>query len=150
MTQDPDEQVDTDISDSNPNAAGREGLRGDMGISSERTGPQGDNPADSGVQGTGSHGTAAADTDGVSNTSRASHDEPGGPGGSAPGNQGPEMDETQQRATQEWRDNLPEADEDEPPPGPGTGIDRTAGEANTAEVPSQQNDPRKNPGHSHG
>ena len=29
-------------------------------------------------------------------------------------------------------------------------IDRTVGESNTAEVPSQDFDPSKNPGHSHG
>lgn len=96
------------LRDSNPNAAGSEGLRGDMGVSSERTGPLGDSdPDNEGIEGTGSVGSSADRTDGTVDTS-------------------------------------PAPVEDDP------GIDRTVGEENSAEVPSHENDPGKNPGHSHG
>ena len=103
----PGSQPTADVQESNPNAAGPQGLSGGMGISSERTGPLGDDPTVAGVQGTGSHGTAAEGTDGVSATSRA---------------------------------EVPDED----------GIDRTVGEANTAEAPAHESDPQRNPGHSHG
>jgi hypothetical protein len=40
--------------------------------------------------------------------------------------------------------------DDDAGPSRATGIDRTVGEANPAEVPAHESDPRKNPGHSHG
>lgn len=130
-----------DVRDSDPNFAEEDGLQGDMGISSERTGPYGDKPADAGLQGTGTHGTAATETVGVSGTTRAEV-------------HGPEMDDTQQEATQEWRDTLGPVDDttadDATHRNPDYDIDRTVGESNTAEVPSQDFDPSKNPGHSHG
>jgi hypothetical protein len=140
------EPGDTPVQESNPNAGGPARLEGDMGISSERTGPDGgSDPTDAGVQGTGTHGSAAESTDGTADTSRASEDtvrahteEPA---------EGPEMDDTQQEATQSWRDTQPAANND---PEADEGIDRTVGEANTAHVPSQPNDPSRNPGHSHG
>jgi hypothetical protein len=131
----PDQPVDTDVHDSDPNAGGPARLEGGMGISSERTGPAGGSePADSGVQGTGTHGSAADSTDGTASTSRAT-------------GSGPEMDDTQQEATQAWRDDQPAVSEDPEAEG---GIDRTVGETNAARVPSHQLDPTKNPGHSHG
>jgi hypothetical protein len=143
----PGSQPTAEVQESNPNAGGPPGLSGGMGVSSERTGPLGDDPAVAGVQGTGSHGTASEGTDGVSATSRAEVAE-------APG---PEMDDTQQEATQSWRDGQPAAGGDQPNdaahdagPSRATGIDRTVGEANPAEVPAHESDPRKNPGHSHG
>jgi hypothetical protein len=178
---------ESDARESNPNAAGPQGLRGDMGVSSERTGPFGgteQESADDGVQGTGSRGTAARNTEGTMSTERKHPEEPAegrddldqpgaegtssqSPegasstgGASSEGANGPEMDDLQQDATQEWRDeqppagshsasnpsagNDPEADDGEP------SIDRTVGESNTAEVPSHEFDPSKNPGHSHG
>lgn len=150
---------ETDPRESNPNAGGPEGLQGDMGVSSERTGPfGGDDPADDGIQGTGSHGSAAENTDGTMSTERQQAEDPaeGAPDiddGSRAAD-GPEMDHTQQQATQEWRDQQPPADQatstdtelsdDEP------SVDRTVGESNTAEVSSQDFDRTKNPGHSHG
>jgi len=53
---------------SNPNSGGDLGLTGDMGISSERTGPDGPDPRGSGIEGTGSRGGAVAGTDGVGDT----------------------------------------------------------------------------------
>jgi hypothetical protein len=55
--------IETDIADSNPNAAGPHGLEGHMGISSERPGPRREDP-DAGVEGTGSHGSSVGSTDG--------------------------------------------------------------------------------------
>lgn len=132
----------TEIEDSNPNAAGPQGLRGDMGVSSERSGAQG------GIQGTGIRGTSARSTEGKLSTSGDDEDVRAHPQDPA---EGPEMDDTQQEATQGWRDEQPAAsgkdtadsdDEDT--------IDRTVGESNTAQVPGQDFDPGRNPGHSHG
>jgi hypothetical protein len=215
---------DTDPRESNPNASGPQGLKGDMGISSERTGPFGsEEPADQGVEGTGSHGSAAEKTEGTMSTERQhpqdpaegardiggsgadSAPSPDGPGGAQAGGtessssegteesddeehpdnttvrlrdpNGPEMDDTQQDATQGWRDGQEPAGAASPS-GAGTHrsgastdqrpdvsqaestdtemsddepyVDRTVGEANTAEVPSQDFDRTRNPGHSHG
>jgi hypothetical protein len=142
----------TEPRESNPNAAGPKGLQGGMGVSSERTGPfGGDDPADEGIQGTGTRGSAAENTEGTMSTERQHAEDPaeGRDDLDQPGADGPEMDDTQQQATQEWRDGQdpaadPEASEDE------ASIDRTVGESNTAEVPSHEFDPSKNPGHSHG
>jgi len=105
--------AETDIEDSNPNAAGPHGLRGDMGVSSERTGPLDGSvqPTGEDVQGTGSRGTAAANTEGTVSTSGA--------------------DETVRQQPQDPADG-PES------------------ESNTAEAPSHDFDPSRNPGHSHG
>lgn len=170
----------TDPRDSNPQGAGAEGLQGDMGISSERTGPYGDAPrSGEGIQGTGSHGSAATSTEGTMSTKREHPQEPaegrsdvGAPGADAASSQegastggtaaqeseeddedgsigavahGPEMDDTQQRATQAWRDEQPAA----VPRGEGVDVTST-GERNTAQVPSQDFDRAKSPGHSHG
>jgi hypothetical protein len=64
----PGESVHFDLRASNPSSGGDDGLTGEMGISSERTGPGGHNPAVSGVQGTGSKGTSVAQTDGTGDT----------------------------------------------------------------------------------
>lgn len=124
-------ESDTGAEDSNPGSGGPEGLAGDLGISSERAGA--DLPEDT-VAGTGSVGSATTRTDGTTEYSA--------------GADGPEMDDTQQEATQSWRDEQPPVDDSGVEFS--TGIDRTVGESNPAEVPSQTNDPGKNPGHSHG
>lgn len=125
-----DEALASAAEESNPNAGGPEGLEGGMGISSERTGPYGADPSADGVQGTGSHGSAAESSYGTKTTSRGSAG-------------GPEMDSAQQEAADEWRDS-------QPPASGGPGVDRTVGESNTATAPRHENDRRKNPGHSHG
>lgn len=51
----------TDPKDSNPNAGGRHGLEGDMGVSSERSSFEG-------VEGTGTVGSAVGSTDGEMST----------------------------------------------------------------------------------
>lgn len=51
--------------ESHPNAAGPDGLEGDMGLSSERSGPF------EGIEGTGSQASAASRTDGETPTTRA-------------------------------------------------------------------------------
>lgn len=65
----PGESVHFDNRASNPSSGGDGGLSGDLGISSERTGPSGVNPAGSGVEGTGSKGTSVGQTDGTFDTS---------------------------------------------------------------------------------
>jgi hypothetical protein len=89
---------------SNPTAAGPQGLQGGMGISSERTGPDGGARPVGGIEGTGTTGSARDATDGTQSTSRGWVEDPDAP------------------------------------------LDRE----NTADVPSHENHPRKNPGHSHG
>jgi hypothetical protein len=56
---------------SNPNSGGSAGLSGDMGVSSERTGPADPDPRDAGagIAGTGSKGSAVGRTDGGFDTS---------------------------------------------------------------------------------
>lgn len=130
--------IDTDIEDSNPNAAGPQGLEGGMGISSERKGPDG---GTDGTQATfGVEADAEADAEAaLSGLVSAT---------------GPEMDDTQQEATQDWRDDQtparPAHDVSVDPAGDSDAD--TAGdiEENTAEVPGHEFDPAKNPGHSHG
>ncbi len=65
----PEDGVHFDNRASNPSSGGDGGLSGDLGISSERTGPDGVEPPRSGVQGTGSRGTAVGQTDGTFDTS---------------------------------------------------------------------------------
>jgi hypothetical protein len=64
----PGESVHFDLRASNPNSGGDDGLTGEMGISSERTGPAGFNPTESDVEGTGSKGTSVSQTDGTADT----------------------------------------------------------------------------------
>lgn len=119
----------------NPNAASSAGLEGDMGISSERRGPA-DETGTAGLGeldrfGARTVGTARGRTHGAAPTTMPTK-----------GVHGPEMDDTQQEATQEWRDRQPEAgDTDE--------LNRTVGEHNPAQVPAHKLS-NKNPGHSGG
>lgn len=61
---------------SNPNSAGAAGLSGDMGVSSERTGPTGADPRGFDIAGTGSTGGAVHRTDGGFDTSPTPFDAP--------------------------------------------------------------------------
>jgi hypothetical protein len=63
----PGEGVHFDLRASNPSSGGDDGLTGEMGISSERTGPAGFNPG-GGIEGSGSKGTSVSQTDGVGDT----------------------------------------------------------------------------------
>lgn len=67
------ELAESDADSANPNAASSSGLEGDMGISSERTGPADETGTDglgdlSGIQGTGTVGTARHSTHGSAPT----------------------------------------------------------------------------------
>lgn len=110
----------------NPNAATSAGLEGDMGISSERTGPA-DETSTQGLgdltdfEGTGTVGTARSRTHGT-----------------VPTTGGPELRDAPGRD--------PEADR-EPHPDDHARPKRTVGESNTADVPSHELS-HKNPGHS--
>ena len=146
MAEEPHQQPETDVRESDPNASGPQGLTGDMGISSERTGPEGSAPADTGVQSTGTHGTAAEGTYGVSNTERDDD--------LAAAEEATEPDDPMAHATavSDWREqrHAERRSADDADGKFSTGIDRTAGESNPAEVPPQEFDRTKNPGHSHG
>jgi hypothetical protein len=61
---------------SNPSSGGEQGLSGDLGISSERTGLGGQDPRGFGVAGTGSKGGAVGRTDGGKDTSPTTFDAP--------------------------------------------------------------------------
>ncbi len=68
---DPDAQAESAIG-SNPNSSGEAGLSGGMGVSSERTGPEGHDPRiKNPIEGTGSKGSAVTRTDGGFDTSPA-------------------------------------------------------------------------------
>jgi len=116
------ENIPASEGEANPNAGGPQRLEGDMGISSERPGPRGgDRRTDRGVEGTGTTYSTAATTDGEMETFPGGEDLP--------------------------RDKDAERPADE---GRGSGVDRTVGEDNTAEVPPHALHRNKNPGHSHG
>jgi hypothetical protein len=139
--------AEPEVDDSNPNASGPKHLAGGMGISSERTGPEGSDPADTGVQGTGTHGSAAGSTDGTSSTSRAEVPDVPRVHSEEPA-EGPDDDDGDPDG-----DIRHDPDHDPADSGPSdfsTGIDRTTGEENGAHVPSEHSDPSDNPGHSHG
>lgn len=71
------EQVHFDNRASNPASGSEEGLAGDLGVSSERTGPQSDDPStagssshrQAGIEGTGTKGSSLTRTDGTKDTS---------------------------------------------------------------------------------
>jgi hypothetical protein len=143
---------ETDVRESNPGGAGPRGLEGDLGISSERTGPLGVNPTGTGndhtddtdvVEGTGSHGSSVHATDGVLDSTpgdvpREHSDEP------AEG-EDPDVDQPEQERTST----------EEPAEGPSdvdntlsTGVDRTVGEPNPDPVANKHEfDPSRNPRH---
>lgn len=125
------EVPETDIRESNASGAGPRGLEGDLGISSERTGPLGSNPHGEGpsgagttegtgtLEGTGSVGSATRGTDGVQDTTPGS---------------------------------VPQEESDVPAEGEdhtlSTGVDRTVGEQNPDPVANKHEfDPSKNPRH---
>jgi len=125
-----DEPIRTPVQDSNPNAAGAAGLKGDMGVSSERAGPfgsedsegedsqredsQGEDSQGEDIEGTGSVGSSAAATDGTVSSSGA-EDAVGEQPGEQPGEQDEEADMARANAG----------------------------------VPHHDFDPTKSPGHSH-
>jgi hypothetical protein len=121
-----------DNREANPNGGGPRRLEGDMGISSERTGPDRPGSDRDTIQGTGSVGTATDRTEGTMATERRHPEMPA---------EGPEMDGGQNEAQENWREKA-EGDHSQ--------IDRTVGEANTAGTTSHKSDPKDNPGHSHG
>jgi hypothetical protein len=69
-------QLDEPTRASNPSSGGPAGLSGDLGISSERTGPAGSDPRGFDIAGTGSVGGAVDRTDGGFDTSPTAFDAP--------------------------------------------------------------------------
>lgn len=68
--------VPFDIRDSNPHSSGDPGLSGDMGVSSERTGPSAADSVDHGITGTEAKGDTSVRTDGAFDTSARQWDAP--------------------------------------------------------------------------
>lgn len=122
------ELLESDDETGNPNASTSAGLEGDMGLSSERTGPA-DEVGTGGLgdlddfQGTGTVGSARSRTHGMQSTTGGPA-QPEAPGRDAAADAG-----------------AVEGDDGE--------VRRTVGESNTAEVPSHPLG-NKNPGHSGG
>ena len=148
----------TDIRESNPSGSGPRGLEVHLGNSSERPGPEGARPADRGVEGTGSHGSAPESTDGTFDTARSTatddsevpreHPQEPSEGGDEPGTTTPDAPE--RTSTEEPAEGPDDPDKVGENRARATGIDRTVGEENPAAVRSHAFDPAKNPGHSGG
>ncbi len=68
--------VPFDVRESTPNSSGPQGAAGGMGVSSERTGPDGGDEPGHGITGTGSTGDARTRTDGVFDSSPHQWDAP--------------------------------------------------------------------------
>ncbi len=142
-----DDVPETDVRESNPSGAGPRGLEGDLGISSERTGPLGSSPADHGIEGTGTRGSAAHGTDGVLDSTpggepedvpREHSDEP------AEG-EDPDVDQPEQEreATEDPAEGATDVDRTL-----STGVDRTVGEPRPDPVANKHEfDPSRNPRH---
>lgn len=115
--------VPFDNRDSTPNSSGDAGTSGDMGVSSERTGPlaSDDDPLRTDITGTGSKGGAVGRTDGELDTSASSWD--------APDVSRAESDPRRQHTDGDVRDE--EAGYAEQSADFSTGIDRTVGEPNS-------------------
>jgi len=149
---------ETDVRESNPNGSGPEGLEGDLGISSERTGPEGAAPLDQGIEGTGSHGSAPQSTDGTFETTRGTtrdqsevpreHPQEPSEGSEGPGTE--TQDAPARTSTEDPAEGPDDPEKDGENRSRASGIDRTVGEDNPAAVRKHSFDPTKNPGHSGG
>jgi len=164
---------DTDVRDSNPGGNSADGLAGDLGISSERTGPDAaTGSAVDGIEGTGSHGSATHATDGVKDSTAPEeqeeipreHTEEPAEGGDPDGAQ-PEQERTSTEEPAEGTDDPAHTSavtRDTPPPsewstgdhvnGDNTsilsGVDRTVGEKSPDPVANPHEfDPSRNPRH---
>lgn len=162
----------TDVQNSNPNGNNPDGLTGDLGISSERTGPAGDlgagpaAPADMGpgagidgasVEGTGSHGSAANGTDGLMDSTpgdvpREHPDEPAEGGDPDVDPDSPEIERTTTEEPAEGPDDPEHTSSGHHVNGDNTsvlsGVDRTVGEVKPDPVAKKHEfDPARNPGH---
>ena len=121
---DPD-QLDEPTRASNPSSGGPQGLAGDLGISSERTGPAGQDPTGFGIAGTGSKGGAVGRTDGGKDTSPTEFD-------------APDVSQRDVNPMPGGSETMTGAGND--PAGPGTGtIDRTVGEPMPNPIPDEKN-----------
>lgn len=151
---------DTDVRDSNPSGNSAHGLDGDLGISSERIGPVGIRGSDDGIEGTGSHGSAAKATDGVMDTTAPEEQDdiprvhPEDPAeGADPDEAQPEQERTSTEEPAEGPDD-PAHTEDRGHHVNGdntsrlSGVDRTVGEVKPDPVVNKHEfDPSRNPRH---
>jgi hypothetical protein len=121
---DPD-QLDEPTRASNPNSGGPQGLSGDMGISSERTGPAGDDPRGFDIAGTGSKGGAVGRTDGGFDTSPTDFD-------------APDVSQRDVNPMPEGSEKLTGAGNDPMGKGDAGDIDRTVGEPMPNPIPDEK------------
>jgi hypothetical protein len=119
--------VPFDVRESTPNSSGPQGAAGDMGVSSERTGPD-STTADSGTTGTGSTGDARTRTDGLFDSSPREWDAPDVGGSGHPDTTG-RPDREEEQAYVEGADA--QADQGPVRTEGDEGVDRTVGEPNT-------------------
>ena len=110
---------------SNPSSGGPQGLAGDMGISSERTGPAGEDPRGSDIAGTGSKGGAVQRTDGGFDTSPTPFDAP-----DVSGRDLNPMPEGSEKMTGAGNDPMGQGDPSD--------IDRTVGEPMPNPIPDEK------------
>jgi hypothetical protein len=104
--------------ESHPNAAGPQGLAGDMGISSERTDFEG-------IEGTGTMASSQSRTDGEEEVM-------------------PDPEEIDDRAGMSPKGDVDKPDQTSPV----SGVDRTVGEVQPDEIRHKHEfDPKRNPGH---
>ena len=128
MSTDPGQAHDPDEADnraSNPNSGAPEGLSGDMGISSERTGPA---EADGGlgIEGTGTKGSALDRTDGQTDTSPGQWDATDVSQPEVHSDRPDELDESTGSPKTGWR---PDAEQN---------VDRTVGEPRPNPIPDEK------------
>ena len=138
--------VPFDIRESTPNSSGPQGASGDMGVSSERTGPDAPSEPGHGITGTGTTGDARTRSDGVIDSSPHAWDAPDvarGDSGEAGGGAGARTTgalsgrpETTGRSDREDELAYVEGSDSEAQQGPvltegKEGVDRTVGEPNT-------------------
>jgi hypothetical protein len=119
---DPDE---VDNRTSNPSSGGPDGLAGDLGISSERTRPTGDNAA-LGVEGTGTKGTTKNRTDGQADTSPTTWDATDVSQPERHPDRSDELDDASGAPKTGWR---PDAEQN---------VDRTVGEPRPNPIPDEK------------
>jgi hypothetical protein len=133
--------VPFDVRESTPNSSGPQGASGGMGVSSERTGPDGEDERGHGITGTGSTGDARSRTDGTFDSSPHEWDAPdvavgdAGAGARTTGNLSGRPDTTG-RADREDELAYVEGADSGADQGPvrtegDEGVDRTVGEPNT-------------------
>jgi hypothetical protein len=120
------DQLDEPTRASNPSSGGPQGLAGDLGISSERTGPAGQDPVGFEIAGTGSKGGAVGRTDGGIDTSPTSFE-------------APDVSQRDLNPMPDGSEKMTGAGNDPMGQGDADDIDRTVGEPMPNPIPGEKN-----------